>query len=185
MSKVLQRWAEDPRSRSRLPARPQPQRPGTAQQVGQPGDAEEDHQQDSLDGDRTQEEGIATRVDPPVNPELASLTEQELKLLARIAEGLTNRQIGEQMFLGEKTVKNYVSSILSKLGLERRTRAAVLASNCWTPGATQVDERADEERRLCLVAWRLDALGRGDSFTRDQWSQTRDFRPSREDVWRS
>ncbi len=70
----------------------------------------------------------------PVNPELASLTEQELKLLAHIAEGLTNRQIGEQMFLAEKTVKNYVSSILSKLGLERRTQAAVLASKLLDTG---------------------------------------------------
>jgi DNA-binding NarL/FixJ family response regulator len=61
-------------------------------------------------------------------PELADLTEQELKLLGLIAEGLTNRQIGERMFLAEKTVKNYVSSILAKLGLERRTQAAVLAS---------------------------------------------------------
>jgi len=61
-------------------------------------------------------------------PELSQLTEQELKLLGLIAEGLTNRQIGERMFLAEKTVKNYVSSILSKLGLERRTQAAVLAS---------------------------------------------------------
>jgi two-component system response regulator DevR len=65
---------------------------------------------------------------PGTAPELADLTEQELKLLALIAEGLTNRQIGERMFLAEKTVKNYVSSILSKLGLERRTQAAVLAS---------------------------------------------------------
>ena len=56
------------------------------------------------------------------------LTEQERKILALIAEGLTNRQIGERIFLAEKTVKNYVSSILSKLGLERRTQAAVLAS---------------------------------------------------------
>ncbi|WP_157341509.1 MULTISPECIES: response regulator [Nocardioides] len=63
-----------------------------------------------------------------VAPELAELTEQELKLLGLIAEGLTNRQIGERMFLAEKTVKNYVSSILAKLGLERRTQAAVLAS---------------------------------------------------------
>jgi DNA-binding NarL/FixJ family response regulator len=65
---------------------------------------------------------------PSTAPELAELTEQELKLLGFIAEGLTNRQIGERMFLAEKTVKNYVSSILSKLGLERRTQAAVLAS---------------------------------------------------------
>lgn len=65
---------------------------------------------------------------PTTAPELASLTDQELKLLNHIAEGLTNRQIGERMFLAEKTVKNYVSSILGKLGLERRTQAAVLAS---------------------------------------------------------
>ena len=68
------------------------------------------------------------RSGPTTAPELADLTEQELKLLGFIAEGLTNRQIGEQMFLAEKTVKNYVSSILAKLGLERRTQAAVLAS---------------------------------------------------------
>lgn len=65
---------------------------------------------------------------PSVNEDLAALTEQERKILALIAEGLTNRQIGERMFLAEKTVKNYVSSILSKLGLERRTQAAVLAA---------------------------------------------------------
>jgi two-component system response regulator DevR len=63
-----------------------------------------------------------------VAPEFASLTEQELKILGHIAEGLTNRQVGEQMFLAEKTVKNYVSNILAKLGLERRTQAAVMAS---------------------------------------------------------
>ncbi|GAA4711264.1 response regulator transcription factor [Nocardioides conyzicola] len=66
-------------------------------------------------------------------PELADLTEQELKLLTLIAEGLTNRQIGERMFLAEKTIKNYVSSILAKLGLERRTQAAVLASKLLSP----------------------------------------------------
>ena len=65
---------------------------------------------------------------PATTPELADLTPQELTLLGYIAEGLTNRQIGERMFLAEKTVKNYVSSILSKLGVERRTQAAVLAS---------------------------------------------------------
>ena len=64
--------------------------------------------------------------------ELAQLTHQERKILELIAEGLTNRQIGERMFLAEKTVKNYVSSILAKLGLERRTQAAVLASKLLT-----------------------------------------------------
>jgi DNA-binding NarL/FixJ family response regulator len=65
---------------------------------------------------------------PTEHEELASLTEQERKILILVAEGLTNRQIGERLFLAEKTVKNYVSSILSKLKLERRTQAAVLAS---------------------------------------------------------
>jgi DNA-binding NarL/FixJ family response regulator len=65
---------------------------------------------------------------PETAPELANLTEQELRLLELIAEGLTNRQIGERMFLAEKTVKNYVSTLLGKMGLERRTQAAVLAS---------------------------------------------------------
>lgn len=73
---------------------------------------------------------VLERVRNPVTtaPELADLTEQEMKLLEYIAEGLTNKQIGEQMFLAEKTVKNYVSSVLSKLGVERRTQAAVLAA---------------------------------------------------------
>jgi len=60
--------------------------------------------------------------------ELRNLTEQERRILEHIAKGLTNREIAEQMFLAEKTVKNYVSSLLAKLGLERRTQAAVLAT---------------------------------------------------------
>ena len=60
--------------------------------------------------------------------ELASLTEQERRILEYVAEGLTNREIAGRMFLAEKTVKNYVSSLLAKLGLERRTQAAVLAT---------------------------------------------------------
>ena len=55
------------------------------------------------------------------------LTEQERKVLEHIGQGLTNRQIANSMFLAEKTVKNYVSSLLAKLGLERRTQAAALA----------------------------------------------------------
>jgi two-component system, NarL family, response regulator DevR len=68
------------------------------------------------------------RKGPAEHEELAGLTDQERKILALVAEGMTNRQIGERLYLAEKTVKNYVSSILSKLGLERRTQAAVLAS---------------------------------------------------------
>jgi two-component system response regulator DevR len=65
---------------------------------------------------------------PEEPDELASLTERERDILALIAEGLTNRQIGQRLFIAEKTVKNYVSSLLAKLGLERRTQAAVLAA---------------------------------------------------------
>ena len=56
------------------------------------------------------------------------LTEQERRILDLIGEGLTNRQIGERMFLAEKTVKNHVSAVLAKLGLQRRTQAAVLVT---------------------------------------------------------
>jgi DNA-binding NarL/FixJ family response regulator len=59
---------------------------------------------------------------------LAGLTGQERSLLELIGEGLTNRQIAERMFLSEKTVKNYVSRVLAKLGMQRRTQAAVLAT---------------------------------------------------------
>lgn len=60
--------------------------------------------------------------------ELAGLTDQERKLLGLIAEGLTNRQIGERMYLAEKTIKNYVSNLLAKLGMHRRTEAAAYAA---------------------------------------------------------
>lgn len=56
--------------------------------------------------------------------ELAALTERERKVLELIGEGLANRQIAERLFLAEKTVKNYVTSVLAKLGFERRTQAA-------------------------------------------------------------
>jgi DNA-binding NarL/FixJ family response regulator len=60
--------------------------------------------------------------------ELSGLTEQERKILALIAEGLTNRQIGERLYLAEKTVKNYVSNLLAKMGMSRRTEAAAYAA---------------------------------------------------------
>lgn len=63
----------------------------------------------------------------PKDP-LAGLTPQEHRVLELIGEGLTNRQIGERMFLAEKTVKNYVSSVFAKLGMERRTQAAACAA---------------------------------------------------------
>ncbi|MBX9473031.1 response regulator [Microcella sp.] len=63
---------------------------------------------------------------------LDGLTPRETEILALIAEGLSNREIGARLFLAEKTVKNYVSGILSKLGMQRRTQAAVLAAE-WMP----------------------------------------------------
>jgi two-component system response regulator DevR len=72
----------------------------------------------------------ATASDP-----LQGLSEQERKVLDLIGEGLTNRQIGERMFLAEKTVKNYVSNLLAKLGMQRRTQAAAFVARLGDPGS--------------------------------------------------
>ncbi len=79
------------------------------------------------------------REGPKTDPRLASLTPQERKILDLIAEGYTNRQIAESMFLAEKTVKNYVSNLLAKLGMERRTQAATFAA--------RLNERSKEGAR--------------------------------------
>jgi len=68
------------------------------------------------------------RSGPETDERLARLTNQERKILDLIADGLTNRQIAEHVHLAEKTVKNYVSNLLTKLGMERRTQAAVYAA---------------------------------------------------------
>ena len=75
---------------------------------------------------------------PEEDERFKSLTQQERKILNLLAEGMTNRQIGAELFLAEKTVKNYVSSVLMKLGMERRTEAAAYAA--------RVDERAKRTR---------------------------------------
>lgn len=64
---------------------------------------------------------------PPLNPDVDGLTPQELRILQLIGEGLTNREIAAATFLAEKTVKNYVSSMLAKLGLSSRTQAAIFS----------------------------------------------------------
>jgi DNA-binding NarL/FixJ family response regulator len=71
----------------------------------------------------------------PTDPRYASLSPQERRILGLIADGLTNRQIGAEMFLAEKTVKNYVSSVLHKLGFARRTEAAVYAADLRRDGS--------------------------------------------------
>jgi two-component system response regulator DevR len=60
---------------------------------------------------------------------LSSLSQRERDVLALITDGLTNKEIGERLFLSEKTVKNYVSGLLAKLGMQRRTQAAVYGAN--------------------------------------------------------
>jgi two-component system, NarL family, response regulator DevR len=80
--------------------------------------------------------GDAERRDP-----LSGLTQQERVLLDLLAEGLTNRQIADRMFLAEKTVKNYVSRLLAKLGMQRRTQAAVFASKLNQPEHADGTER--------------------------------------------
>jgi two-component system response regulator DevR len=71
---------------------------------------------------------VLDRLSTPEADPLADLTPQERRILDLIAEGMTNRQIGEQLFLAEKTVKNYVSHLLAKLGMARRAEAAAYAA---------------------------------------------------------
>lgn len=80
----------------------------------------------------------ARRSDP-----LAELTAQERRILELIGEGLTNRQIGERMYLAEKTVKNYVSALFAKLGMERRTQAAAYAARVFGADSDARKDRPD------------------------------------------
>jgi DNA-binding NarL/FixJ family response regulator len=73
------------------------------------------------------------RSGPAEDERLATLSAQERRVLALITEGMTNRQIGDQLYLAEKTVKNYVSNVLAKLGLKRRTEAAIFALRAEQP----------------------------------------------------
>ena len=75
----------------------------------------------------------------PEQDELAGLTEQERRILELIADGMTNRQIAEEIYLAEKTVKNYVSNLLAKLGMSRRSEAAAYAA--------RLSERRKQEGR--------------------------------------
>ena len=79
------------------------------------------------------------REGPRQDPRLANLTPQERRILDLIADGRTNRQIASAMYLAEKTVKNYVSNLLAKLGMERRTQAATFAA--------RLDERSTHDAR--------------------------------------
>ncbi|KRD19469.1 MULTISPECIES: response regulator [unclassified Streptomyces] len=72
---------------------------------------------------------------PAVPSELAGLSPRERDILALIGEGLTNREIGKKLYLSEKTVKNHISRLLAKLGVQRRVQAAVIASHLEQPEA--------------------------------------------------
>jgi DNA-binding NarL/FixJ family response regulator len=83
----------------------------------------------------------ATATDP-----LAGLTDQERRILALIGEGLTNRQIGDRLFLAEKTVKNYVSALFAKLGMQRRAQAAAYAAHVFDERNTRRSHRGADFR---------------------------------------
>jgi two-component system, NarL family, response regulator DevR len=80
------------------------------------------------------------RAAPEEDERFSGLTDQEKKILALLAEGMTNRQIAEQLFLAEKTVKNYVSNLLAKMGMQRRTEAAVYAARLAERRAIRHDD---------------------------------------------
>jgi DNA-binding NarL/FixJ family response regulator len=79
------------------------------------------------------------REGPTMDPRIASLTPQERRILDLIAQGQTNRQIADSMYLAEKTIKNYMSNLLAKLGMESRTQAATFAA--------RLEERSEQEAR--------------------------------------
>ncbi len=83
------------------------------------------------------------RGEVPGDPLLERLTSQELKVLQLIEQGKTNRQIGDELFLAEKTVKNYVSNMLTKLGMARRSEAAAYAAR----------RRAQTQQRFPAGSW--------------------------------
>jgi two-component system response regulator DevR len=78
---------------------------------------------------------------PALAPELASLSPRERDILALIGDGLTNREIGKKLYVSEKTVKNHISRLLAKLGVQRRVQAAVIASHLEQPGSTDASTR--------------------------------------------
>lgn len=84
---------------------------------------------------------LLDRLREPVQEDstISSLTAREREILDLIAEGLTNREIGQRLFLAEKTIKNYVSTLLATLGMQRRTQAAVYGSSLLKPTQAPAD----------------------------------------------
>ena len=94
-----------------------------------------------LDPDRLERLRTTWRHVEPTDARLRDLTPQERRTLDLVAAGLTNRQIGEALHLAEKTIKNYVTSILAKMGFESRTQAAVYVTRMTTEGESGADGR--------------------------------------------
>jgi DNA-binding NarL/FixJ family response regulator len=86
------------------------------------------------------------RSGPREDPLLATLTNQERVIVGHIAEGMTNKEIAESMFLAEKTVKNYVSNLLTKMGMSRRSEAAAYVARLEAEEQSIVPESWDEGR---------------------------------------
>jgi DNA-binding NarL/FixJ family response regulator len=98
-----------------------------------------------LDPDSTMRMMARLRQRTDDNPDpTRSLTDQERRILELIGEGLTNRQIGERLFLAEKTVKNYVSNVLAKLDMSRRTQAAALAATMKANRKPSYNRKSDD-----------------------------------------
>ncbi|MFD5949177.1 response regulator [Streptomyces collinus] len=87
----------------------------------------------SLRSDPSEQQAVA--------PELASLSPREREILVLVGDGLTNREIGKKLYLSEKTVKNHISRLLAKLGVQRRVQAAVLASQLERPEPSERPDR--------------------------------------------
>ena len=104
---------------------------------------------------RQQADGPAAGQRPRRRTPLAGLTGQERRILDLIGEGLTNRRIGERMFLAEKTVKNYVSGLFQKLGMERRTQAAAYAAHVFDHDASEPRRPPEHQRPPELAITRV------------------------------
>ena len=113
------------------------------------------------------------REGPKVDTRLASLTPQERRILDLIADGQTNRQIAASMYLAEKTVKNYVSNVLAKLGMERRTQAATYAAasgraNPEGPARRRLGHVRAHRQRCPHACWGR-SLNSADSSSTSRW----------------
>lgn len=101
-----------------------------------------------LDPEMTERLFQRLREGPKQDPLLSRLTSQERTIVGLIAEGLTNRQIADEMFLAEKTVKNYVSNLLAKMGMSRRSEAAAYVARLDAETQSAPAESWDETERV-------------------------------------